>query len=242
MKNWRDNISFILVEPRESGNIGASARAIKNMGFRRLEIVGQRDIITDEARWMACNAEDILEKSCFHNDLKSAIKDKSLVVGTTRRIGKKRGLILPLTEGVSRIRGVAVNNRVALLFGREDRGLFNNEVEECGFLITIPTDRSSPSLNLAQAVLLVAYELRRDTEVVESPGLVGYEDLDILYNRIKKTLKELDYIPQGNRDLERKIMNNLRHLIGRAGLTDWELRMLHGICSQIQKKLGTFTE
>lgn len=237
MKPWKNNISFILVEPKEPGNIGASARAIKNMGFRNLEIVGRLNFITDESRWMACNAIDVLEGAKVFEDFKAAITEKNLIVGTTRRIGKRRGLILPVTEGINRIRSAAVNNRVAILFGREDRGLFNNEIEECGFLITIPTDSSSPSLNLAQAVLLVAYELCRDVDSIEMPALVAHEELDVLYERLKETLKALDYIPRGDRDLERKIMRNLKHLIGRSGLTDWELRMLHGICSQVEKKI-----
>jgi len=234
---WKENISFVLVEPKEPGNIGASARAIKNMGFHKLEIIGKRECISEEARWMACNALDVLEGARFYKDLTSAVRDKNLIAGTTRRLGKRRGLILPLTEGIKRVRDAAANNNVAILFGREDRGLFNYEVEECGFLMTIPTDRSSPSLNLAQAVLLVAYELVRDDRVVEMPEFVRHEELDMLYNRIRDLLKELEYIPRGNRDLEEKIMRNLKHLIGRSGLTDWELRMLYGICSQVEKKI-----
>ncbi len=242
MSNWKDNISFVLIEPKEPGNIGASARAIKNMGFRRLELVGKGDIINDESRWMACSAIDVLERVKVFKDLKSAIAEKKLIVGTTRRIGKRRGLIVPVIEGARFIRNAAVNNRVAILFGREDKGLFNEEVEECGILITIPTDKSSPSLNLAQAVLLIAYELNRGIETEVMPALVRHEELQVLYNRIEKTLKALEYIPRGNRDLERKIMRNLKHLIGRAGLTDWELRMLHGICSQVEKKIGSSKE
>lgn len=238
MENWKENISFILVEPKEPGNIGASARALKNMGFHRLEIVGQKNLITDESRWMACNAIDVLERAKIFDDFRSAIAEKNLVVGTTRRIGKRRGLILTLTEGIKRIRNTAMNNRVAILFGREDKGLFNEEVEECGFLITIPSDKSSPSLNLAQAVLLVAYELNKDIPNTAIPAFVRHEELSILYDRIKEALRVLDYIPRGNRDLERKIMRNLKHLIGRAGLTEWEIKMLHGICSQVEKKLA----
>lgn len=237
MSNWKDNISFVLIEPKESGNVGASARAIKNMGFRRLELVGQEGIINDESRWMACNAIDVLERVRIFENFKSAIAEKSLIVGTTRRIGKTRGLIVPLIEGAKYIRNAAVNNRVSILFGREDKGLSNEEVEECGLLITIPTDKSSPSLNLAQAVLLVAYELNRGIETEVMPNLVRHEELEVLYNRIKETLKALEYIPRGNRNLERKIIRNLKHFIGRAGLTGWEMRMLHGICTQVEKKI-----
>jgi TrmH family RNA methyltransferase len=238
MKNWKDNVSIILVEPREPGNIGASARAMKNMGFKNLELIRPRRYLTDEAMRMACNAADLLERAKSHADFADSIKDKSIIIGTTRRLGKRRGVILPLVEGAKRIVTSARKNRVAVLFGREDKGLNNSEVEECGFLMTIPSDPSSPSLNLAQSVLLVAYELGRLSYKAETPELAAYEELRQLYAHLESTLRLLDYIPRGNRDLGMRIMRNLRHLFGRAGLTGWELRMLRGICAQIEKKMG----
>jgi len=238
MKDWKDNISFVLVEPKEPGNIGASARAIKNMGFARLELVRPRQFLTEEARCMACNAGDVLEKAAVHRGLGEAVKDKKLVVGTTRRLGKRRGVILPLREGIRKVITAAKRNRVAVLFGREDKGLNNREVEECGFLITIPSEPSSPSLNLAQSVLLVAYELSQKTYKADAPELVTHEQLRQLYAHIESTLKLLDYIPRGDKDLEMRIMRNLRHLFGRAGLTGWELKMMRGICTQIERKIG----
>lgn len=236
MKNWKDNIHFILVETKEAGNIGASARAMKNMGFKNLELVKPKNVFTDEARWMACNAVDILEKAVVYQNLEDAIKDKNIVIGTSGRLGKKRGLILPLKEGVKQIIPAAKKNKIAILFGREDNGLLNNEIAACGLLITIPTSPSQPSLNLAQSVLLVAYELTQKLYKKTLPAFATYEDLEALYKRIPSVLKLLEYIPKGDRNLEVKIMRNLKHLIGRAGLTDWELRMLHGICSQVEKK------
>lgn len=238
MKNWKDNVSFILVEPKEPGNIGAAARAMKNMGFRKLGLVRPRRFLTDEARRMACNAADLLEGADVHPDFGEAIKDEKLVVGTTRRLGKRRGVILPLREGIKKVITTAKKNRVAILFGREDKGLKNNEVDECGFLITIPSDPSSPSLNLAQSVLLVAYELSQKTYKAEAPELVTHEQLCQLYTHIESTLTLLEYIPRGDKDLEMRIMRNLRHLFGRAGLTEWELNMLRGICTRIEKKIG----
>lgn len=245
MKNWKDNIYFILVEPRESGNIGASARAIKNMGFKNLCLVNPPSVITDEARRLACNAMDVLNSAEIYDNLKNAIRDKSIIVGTTRRKGRRRGVILPIEQGTKRLCDVAHDNRVAILFGREDRGLCNEEVEECGLLITIPTSKEQPSLNLAQAVLIVAYELSKaeyaggkgQGAVGERQKMVNHKDLAFLYEKISKTLKLLEYIPKGDRNLEKKIMQNLKHFIGRAGLTEWELKMLHGICSRIEKKI-----
>lgn len=123
------------------------------------------------------------------------------------------------------------------MFGREDKGLRNKETEECGFLITIPTDFSSPSLNLAQSILLVAYELSQKVYSGTTPVIVNHEELENFYNHINSTIEVLEYMPRGNRDLGMKIMRNLKHLIGRTGLTDWELRMLYGICSQVEKKV-----
>ncbi len=234
MRNWKDNIYFILIKPKKPGNIGAAARAIKNMDFKNLELVNPGKFLTEGARMMAWDATDILENALTYTSFYEAIKDKNIVIGTTRRVGKQRGLILPLKDSIKSIVSSAKKNRVAILFGREDRGLKNKEVEECGFLITIPTNTSSPSLNLAQSVLLVAYELSIKTFKVDIPPLVKNEDLTVLYNHIHSTLKLLEYIPRGDRNLEMKIMKNLKHLIGRTGLTDWELRMLHGICSQIE--------
>ena len=237
MENWKDNIHFILVEPKEAGNIGASARAMKNMGFKNLELINPVEFLNDEGRRMACNDVDVLEKAKVHKSFGDAIKDKGIVIGATRRLGKRRGLILPVKDGLKRAITAAKKNKVAILFGRESKGLSNKEVEECGFMITIPADPLSPSLNLAQSVLLVAYELGQKTYKATSPELVKRAELETLYSHIQSTLKLLDYIPRGNRDLETRIMRNLKHLLGRAGLTDWELRMLYGICSQVEKKI-----
>ncbi|MDP3112484.1 MAG: RNA methyltransferase [Thermodesulfovibrionales bacterium] len=237
MENWKDNIHFILVEPKEAGNIGASARAMKNMGFKNLELINPAEFLNDEGRRMACNDVDVLEKAKVHKSFGDAIKDKGIVIGATRRLGKRRGLILPVKDGLKRAITAAKKNKVAILFGRESKGLSNKEVEECGFMITIPADPLSPSLNLAQSVLLVAYELGQKTYKATSPELVKRAELETLYSHIQSTLKLLDYIPRGNRDLETRIMRNLKHLLGRAGLTDWELRMLYGICSQVKKKI-----
>lgn len=257
MKNWKDNVYFILVEPRESGNIGSSARAIKNMGFKNLSLVnppipplikGSKVRFSDEARRLACNALDVLESAKTYHSVQNATEDSSIIIGTTRRKGKRRGVIMPTEDGAKRIFDTARDNKIAIIFGREDRGLFNEEVEECGFLINIPTSKEQPSLNLAQAVLIVAYELSKAEYKSQESGvksqelreekriLVNHEELISLYKRVAETLRLLEYIPKGDRDLEKKIMQNLKHFIGRAGLTDWELKMLHGICSQIEKK------
>jgi TrmH family RNA methyltransferase len=237
MRSWKDNISLILVEPGEPGNIGASARALKNMGFRKLELVNPAPFLTDEARSMACGGKDVLEQAVVHSSFGRAIGDKQLVVGTTRRYGSRRGLFLSFEEGAKRIIKAASKNAVAILFGREQNGLYNQEIEECGFLIKIPANPSFPSLNLSQSVMLVAYELSRQTLKTGLPQLVENKEVQKLYRRIHSTLLLLGYRAKGDKDLEAVIMRNIKHLVGRAGLTEWEMQMIHGICSQIEKRL-----
>lgn len=242
MKTWKDNVYFVLVEPKEAGNIGASARAIKNMGFKNLCLVNPPSLMTDEARWFARNAHDILNSAERFTTIKDAISDKSIVVGTSRRIGRKRGVIVHAEHGAQRLLEIAATNKIAILFGREDRGLYNKEIEECGFLMTIPSSKKQPSLNLAHAVLIIAYELSKaaySTEItVPVPKLVSHKELAPLFERIEEVLTELGYIRKSDKDLRKKIIQNLKHFIGRAGLTDWELKMFHGICCRIEKKLS----
>ena len=237
MQAWKDNISFVLIEPKEPGNIGASARAMKNMGFRNLELVKPADHLSEEARQMACQGTDVLENAKVYPTFGAAIRGKQFIVGTTRRTGRTRGMIVPVKESIRKIIRTAGKNKIAILFGRERNGLTNKEVEQCGFLITIPSDPSSPSLNLAQSVLLVAYELGQKTYKSVSPEFVTHEALEDLNRHIRATLRILDYAPRGDSDIEKTIMRNLKHLIGRAGLTEWELKMIHGLCTQVEKRI-----
>ena len=237
----KSNVSFVLVEPREGGNVGAAARAIKNMGFTRLELVAPCDFTTVEAVSFAHGAQDVLDSAKVCASLDEAVSGKALVVGVSRRAGKTRGVIPNLEEAAHKIALYAEENETAIVFGREDKGLYNVEVLRCGFLVSIPTSEAQPSLNLAQAVLLAAYELSRHGAPhgarAEIPPLVTQEELESLYERADKLLKTLGYGPRGTQDLPGGIMRNMRHFDGRAGLTRWEFSMLHGICTSIEKKV-----
>ena len=263
-----DNISFLLVEPFLGGNIGASARAIKNMGFSRLELINPNQHLSDEAYAFAHGATDVLESAVIHTSFDQAISDKSIVVAVTRRLGKTKGMIFPIKEGTKKIADFAATNKVVIVFGREDKGLLNEETDKCGFVITIPSSDAQPSINLAQSVMLISYEIANaisyaihlDCEGVAltlpqgekipldplkqiphdyqtTLALATQTKLNELYTHIKETLKLLDYGMRGSEDLEGDIMRNISHLIGRYGLTDWEVRMLHGLCGRIGRKI-----
>lgn len=238
MDRWKDNVSFVLIETMESGNIGASARALKNLGFSRLELISPEKFPSEEAGWFAHGAEDVLARTKVYADLTIALGGKSVVIGTTRRPGKKRGLVYPVREAVKIIRSMSKHNRIALLFGREDRGLTNEETAACSFMIRIPASPENPSFNLAQAVLLIAYELSYgDHSVTPSPAIISHEEFSGLFERLRNIMKMAGYKAKGLRHSEDHIMTDLKRLMARTGITEREARMLHGIISQMEESL-----
>ena len=250
MKNWKNNIYFILVEPKESGNIGSAARAMNNMDFHNLRLVNPPSLDTDEARMFAHGSREILKTAKSFASLEEAVSDMQYVVGTTRRRGRRRGAYVPVDQGTGRLYEFAAANKVAVLFGREDRGLFNEEVDRCGFLMTIPANKKQPSINLAHTVMIIAYELSmagikerglaKDGELLfaRPPKLVDQKATALLYERMEKALRMIEYIPHDGDLTGKKTMQNIKHCLGRAGLADWELNMFHGICRSIENKQG----
>lgn len=238
MEAWKDNISFILIDTLEAGNIGASARALKNLGFSRLELVRPRKYPSDKAGWFAHGAHDVLSAVQVHSELGHALKNVSAVIGTTRRAGKKRGLVYPVREAVERVRHLSDKNRVALLFGREDRGLTSDETAVCSFMIRIPGTPENASFNLAQAVLIIAYELSCADCTSSPPSqIISNQELSNLFDRLRTLLKMTGYAPKGIRDDEEQIMSDLKRIMAKASVTEREARMLHGVLSQIEEGL-----
>lgn len=159
---------FILCKPGIPENIGATARALLNMGFGNLRLVNPCDHLQDRARWMACSAEMLLEKAEVFNGLKEAVADMDLVVGTTAR-KRKRRVRYHDPAGVHEILASKRDSvaKVGVVFGPETAGLSAAELSRCDLVSSIPTSDECPSLNLAQAVLLYAHEL--------SPLVLGRE-------------------------------------------------------------------
>ena len=154
------NFAFVLVRPLQAGNVGSAARALKNMGLGDLRLVAPRAAAGGRAAAsMAVHAGDVLRNAQRYDSLGDALADCTLAVGTTCRPGLYRSGVVGLREAAAQLVAEAAANRVAIIFGPEDTGLVNRELKLCQRLITIPTAPEYPSLNLAQAVMLVAYEL-----------------------------------------------------------------------------------
>lgn len=240
MKTELSNISIILVEPVEPGNIGSCCRAMKNMGIHSLRLVNPGDYKVPAAYKMSYGADDLLDNALVFDDLKSALADVGYVVGTTRRRGKKRSHACWLSEAMPDIISYSHDNTVGILFGREPKGLFNEELELCDATVGIPTRDDFPTLNLAQSVLLVCYELFLSRHAPSQPSVykrVDQQTLENLYSHLDAALGVLGYTNDISQNLRSRIIKVFRNIFGRAGLEARDAQMIHGVCSQIELKI-----
>jgi len=228
-----DEIAIVLVEPQNPGNVGMVCRAMKNMGLSRLRLVNPCRTDHLEARKFALSARDVLEGAETYATLREALDDCAFSVATTRRHGKYRKEICTAEEIASKIRGVQGKGRVALVFGREDSGLTTEEVALCRWQATIPTADEFGSLNLAQAVLIFAYELflidGGSFDVPERLPAKG-EEVETLYDHMERALLHIGFLNPQNPG---HIMRTLRRIFARAELDSREVAVLRGMMAQI---------
>jgi len=228
------NIRIVLVEPRGSGNIGSVARAMKNMGLTELAIVGKARTQSFWARAMAVHAGEILVSAKRFSTLREAVADCGLVVGTTCRPGLYRSHSRSPREVAAEIVAAARSQKTALVFGPEDHGLSNRDLQHCQLLVTIPTHKNYPSLNVAQAVVICLYEIflaAVDEAPKESIGRASAEDVEQLFDRMRRSLLKIGFLDPQNPD---HLLLAVRRLFGRAGLEERDVRILSGLFRQIE--------
>lgn len=228
------NIRIVLVRPRGSGNIGSIARAMKNMGQSELAIVGKARTRSFWARAMAVHGREILENAAVNNSLREAIADCALVVGTTCRSGLYRKHSRTPRELAPDILAAAQTGKVALIFGPEDHGLSNKDIEHCQRLMTIPAHPDYQSLNVAQAAVVCLYELYLatmssppDSAIQRAPA----EDIERLFDRMRAVLLKIGFLDSENPE---HMLLAFRRILGRAGLEDKDVRIFTGLFRQIE--------
>jgi tRNA/rRNA methyltransferase len=235
----KENLAVILVSPENPDNIGAVARAVKNMDFSDLRLVHPPKRWRTKAKKLAMSAGDILEQAREYSSLPEAIRDLGLVIGTTRRSGGQRGAFLPFERTISRVRRDACSRKIGILFGRESKGLANEESALCDHLVTIPTGASYPSLNLAQAVMVMLFALSRERGSGESETnerILNKKEIEVTIAHFEKALKALGY-RAGGADLLPRILRTMRGLIKRSGLLEAEAQMIKGLSRRIREKV-----
>ncbi|NOX36067.1 MAG: RNA methyltransferase [Calditrichaeota bacterium] len=225
----RKNVIFILVEPQYPGNIGSAARALKTMGFSRLRLVNPADPNAPQARWMAHASEEILEAAEIFPDLQSALKDVHFAVATTQREREFHFPFYTPKQLAAKIADLSREHHVALVFGREQSGLTNEEISYCHAISTIPAAVSHPSLNLAQAVMVYAYELfnfEMESEKSYSWRLASQPELTALYDRLQQSLRRVGFQPMDDWD---SFMMRFKRMFGRLPPEVRDVRLMHKI-------------
>jgi tRNA/rRNA methyltransferase len=239
MQALLSRVAIVLVAPKYPENVGAAARVAMNMGISRLILVS--DALPDRSRMekMAThNAAHLIASLEHHQQLATALAPFACVVGTTARQGRQRRAVVGPGEMVAAVLPMLANNPVALVFGPEDRGLTNQDLNLCTLFTTIPTLDFS-SLNLAQAVAIITYELasglRRQLEEPEpwdwAPQQATSRELEEMYAHVGEMLCTVGFLREQDKD-DGYWMRAVRQFLARLGLRSREVRNIRGFCRQ----------
>ncbi|HVT04481.1 MAG TPA: TrmH family RNA methyltransferase [Thermoanaerobaculia bacterium] len=223
----------MLVEPREGGNVGAVARAMKNFGFRELTIVGAVPELHPVAEWWASGAEDVVASSGRAASLADALAGSHLTVATSS--GRGRGDQRPLTTRELRERWDLLRDdeTLAIVFGRENSGLSARELGACELTASVDTNEDFPVLNLAQSVAIFCYELSRPRS--RAPAFMEArptaEMMGLLHSRTRQLLLQIGFLHENN---PHRIYDELQAILARAAITERELTILLGVLRQLE--------
>lgn len=228
------HITIILVRSQTPGNIGAAARAMHNMGLSRLALVAPAHFPHAEARMMACHAEPLLHQAQVYNSLAAAVASCHWLIGTSARRREYRHAPLTPRELARQLPALqAQHPHIGILFGPEDTGLTTAELDLCNDLVVIPTVPEATSLNLAQAVLILSYELmhaRDPLPAPEAPPLASVDDMETMYTHLREAFSIHGF--SGAHTVERSLMG-IRRICERAGLERRDVRLLRGVARQL---------
>jgi tRNA/rRNA methyltransferase len=230
------SIRIVLCRPSHPGNIGAAARAMKVMGLSDLRLVAPERWPAKEDQWMATHAADVLEKAVIHERLGQAIDDCAVAFALSARPREWSPQVLDVRSAAAR--AAQLGDKVAFVFGSEDAGLTNEEMFACQFLVHIPASPGSTSLNLAQAVQIVAYELRMAAEgtipAQRKEKLATVEDIEGLYAHLERAaVRSGFYVPESRS----KLPERLRRLFSRVPeLEREEVNIIRGLLKALLGK------
>jgi len=237
LKAKTKNVSIVLYRPKYAGNVGSVARAAKNMGITRIVVVGSTDLDREAMEQRSTHlAADVLDQIVYVESIEAALSEFNYIVGTTARLGKARGPFVSPRAAAQQIADLSQKNQIALLFGPEDTGLANDQLRLCHSVVTIPTSREFTSLNLSQAVLILCYEIfiassAAGTAAEASPKLALSSEMEGMYSQIKDLLNKIGFLNPENPEYW---MLDVRRFFSRVGLLSREVKIIRGICRQIE--------
>lgn len=245
-----DNIRIVMINTSDSGNIGAAARAIKTMGFSRLYLVEPQDYPSGKATARASGAADVLHKAVVTGTLDEALEGSHLVVGTSARMRSIPWPVMTPREFAGMLTSERDESEVAIVFGREDSGMTNDELRRCHYHVSIPSNPEYGVLNVASAIQLICYDLRMvlieaasAAENAEKPEmvlsrtewdapLVSSEDMERFFQHLEQTLLDIRFYDPNN---PRQILTRIRRLFSRTRLDQLEMNLMRGVLARVQQ-------
>ncbi|MCH2664116.1 RNA methyltransferase [bacterium] len=234
-----DRVRIVLVEPKQAGNIGSISRAMRNSGLSRLVLVNPgADHTSGDARKMAVGAGDILYGATVVGSLEEAVEDSLLVVGTSHKTRKDFPVIFGPGEVSSRLLSIPNEGEGALVFGREERGLTNREIQLCQLITQIPSARKYPSYNLSQAVLIFGYELHKaalNPREVPNWDIAPVGQVEAMYRHLAQSLDNLGFKSPHRPET---FIRSVRRFFGRIPLEKRDISTIHRICRQVDRFIG----
>ncbi|MCZ6711164.1 MAG: RNA methyltransferase [Gammaproteobacteria bacterium] len=240
MSQLLDRVRVVLVEPSHPGNIGAAARALKTMGLSRLAVVNPKRFPDPQAEWRAAGARDVLDATRICGDLDEAIADCRWVVGTSTRNRRIPWPLLSAEQAAAQAFEEA-DGDIAILFGRENSGLSNEELQKCHCHLQIPASPQYSSLNLAMAVQVVCYELFKHAGETQTRSpewdrpFATMAQLEELLEHLKNVLVASSFLDDDNPG---QTLTRLRRLLMRLRPDVTEVQMLRGVLTHLGKSLG----
>ena len=224
------DIHFILVEPAVPENIGAAARALKTMGFSSMRLVNPVNHLADEARWLAHASNEILENAKVYTTLKEAVVDIDWVIGTTAKKRKVNQDYYPANKLNELIRAKSTSVKsIAIVFGREESGLTNDEISICHTVTSVPMKTTYPSLNLAQSVMIYAYTLSMlEFDDKSDDKSINPKEFKALHDKVETTLTAIGF------KKDTAIYNRILERLSVLGETD--IHLLHSVCNKLSEK------
>jgi tRNA/rRNA methyltransferase len=230
-------IQIVLVAPSLPANIGAAARAMLTMGLGRLVLVSPRRFPDPEAVALAAGAADVLDRARVVSSLDEALSGSALAIGLSARPREFAGRVLPVRAAAQEAVANAAHGDIAFVFGTEMSGLSNPDLARCAIVATVPANPDYPSLNLAAAVQVAAYEVRvaaTDGQVWRAPRFAPAtaDEIAALYEHGERALVAMRIL---NPDMPKRLLPRLRRLFARAGLEKEEVNILRGIIARIDQ-------
>ena len=233
-----ENIKIVMVETTHPGNIGAAARAMKNMRLSQLVLVNPKCPIGQIAYSRGSGANDILDQRITVDTLPEAVADCAVVIGTSARLRSLAWPELSPDTLAQKVAGMADDEKVAIVFGREHAGLTNEELQHCHYTVTIPTNEDFSSLNVASAIQVISYEIYK---LFQQPAQPKHEqtepaadsaELEGYFSHLEQVMVATGFLDPDN---PRQLMKRLRRLYQRAEPSKNEVNILRGILSAVEK-------